>query len=379
MAGIYLHIPFCVKKCNYCDFISFPCTGGVPEEYVDALVREIDLVARNGEYPASFETVFFGGGTPSLLSGSQMRRIMDALRRNFSIKSNAECSMECNPGTASRENLAEYYDAGINRLSIGLQSSCDDLLKSIGRIHTYSQFEETLRFAREAGFFNINVDVMHGLPGQTPERYLLTLEAVCDFAVTHISSYALILEEHTPLYFSVKDKEIVLPDEDAVADMQDAGIDYLESRGYRRYEISNFARDGYECRHNLNYWLNGEYLGFGVAAHSALKLKSWTRFANLDTVESYLGSLKKGNRPTAETIRLQSTDEMFETVMLGLRLINGLDREAFTARFGVDITEAYPVAMDALRKRKWIVETKERIALNKKGLDLQNEALQFFL
>lgn len=351
----------------------------MPEGYVDALTREIDLVARNGEYPASFDTVFFGGGTPSLLSGGQMRRIMDTLRADFSIINDAECSMECNPGTASRENLAAYYDAGINRLSIGLQSSFDDLLCSIGRIHTYSQFCETLRLARQTGFSNINVDVMHGLPGQSLERYLDTLETVCNLGVTHISSYALILEEHTPLYFSVKGKEIVLPDEDAVADMQDAGIDYLESRGYLRYEISNFARAGYECRHNRNYWRNGEYLGFGVAAHSALKLKSWTRLANTDTTESYFNSLEKGKRPTAETIRLQSADEMFETVMLGLRLVNGLDRESFIVRFGVDVTEAYPVAMDALRKRSWIVETKDRIALNRRGLDLQNEALQFFL
>lgn len=379
MAGIYLHIPFCLKKCDYCDFTSFACNGGVPEAYVDALLREIETVARTGEYPASFNTVFFGGGTPSLLTGAQMQRIMEALHARFPISGDSECSMECNPGTATRENLAAYHSAGINRLSIGLQSSQDVLLKSIGRIHTFEQFLETLRFARDAGFQNVNTDVMHGLPGQTSDSYLDTLKTVCDLGVQHVSSYALILEEHTPLFLSVQQKEIGLPDEDAVADMQDAGIDYLESRGYRRYEISNFAREGYECRHNLNYWHNGEYLGFGVAAHSALRLKSWTRLANVDTVEGYLRFVGKGRRPAVESIRLQRADEMFETVMLGLRLTEGLGRAAFQARFGVDITEAYPVAMDALRKRGWVEETPDRIFLNRKGLDLQNEALQFFM
>ena len=377
MAGIYLHIPFCVKKCDYCDFTSFANAGAL-DGYVEALLREIELTARTGEYPASFDTVFFGGGTPSLLSGEQMQRILEALSESFPIQANAECSMECNPGTASKEHLAAYFAAGINRLSIGLQSAQDALLGAIGRIHTFAQFLDTLNWAREAGFSNINADVMHGLPNQTQGQYLDTLKIVCDLELQHISSYALTLEEHTPLYARVAGGTTKLPDDDAVADMQDAGIVALESRGYHRYEISNFAKGGFECRHNLNYWLNGEYLGLGLAAHSAVRQKVWTRYANTTSLEEYHRLLRAGRRPATETIRLQSGEEMFESIMLGLRLTRGIDRAAFRLRFGWDIVEAFPRAMDNLRTRGWVIETPDSIALNRRGLDLQNEALGFF-
>lgn len=378
MAGIYLHIPFCVRKCAYCDFVSFP-QGSVPGSYMDALLTEIELVSRGGEYPAAFDTVFFGGGTPSLLSGEQMRCIVDALRARFEIRSGAEISMEANPGTTTPEKLAAYRAAGINRLSIGLQSTHDALLGEIGRIHTFQNFLDTLESARAAGFENINVDLMHALPNQTIPQYLDSIRTVCDLGVQHISAYSLILEEHTPLYFRVKSGEVRLPDEDLVADMQDAGIDALESYGFHRYEISNFARDGFECRHNLNYWQNGEYLGFGVAAHAAVRQKHWTRFANVDSVEEYERLIARGKRPLSETIYLSPRDEMFECVMLGLRLVRGLDRAAFHARFGLDAAEAYPDAMDCLKKRGWVTENEGFIALNRKGLDLQNEALGFFM
>ena len=377
MAGIYLHIPFCVKKCAYCDFASFACSG-VPEEYVDALIREIEIVSC-GEYPAAFDTVFFGGGTPSLLTGEQMERILSAVHAHFPVQEGAEQSMECNPGTAAREHLAAYRAAGVNRLSIGLQSTHDALLKSVGRIHNYAQFLDTLENARSVGFTNINADVMHGLPEQTLEQYFETLKVVCDLGLQHISSYALTLEEHTPLYERVVSKSIKLPDSDLVADMQDAGIDYLTSRGYQRYEISNFALPGYECRHNLNYWRNGEYLGLGVAAHAVVRKRRWTRTANVDTLEEYYRLLSRGKRPLAETIELHNADEMFECVMLGLRLTQGVDRKAFSKRFGLDMAEAFPDGMEAIRKRGWVVEDENTIALNRKGLDLQNEALGFFM
>ena len=345
---------------------------------MDALIREIEIVSR-GEYPAVFDTVFFGGGTPSLLTGEQMERILYAVHSHFPVQEGAEQSMECNPGTATRKKLAAYRKAGINRLSIGLQSTHDALLKSVGRIHTYQQFLETLEQARSVGFDNINADVMHGLPGQTLEQYMDTLQMVCDLGLQHISSYALTLEEHTPLYEQVANELVQLPESDLVADMQDAGMDYLESRGYHRYEISNFALPGYECRHNLNYWRNGEYLGLGIAAHAVVRKKRWTRTANVDTLEEYLRLIARGRRPLAETIELHIADEMFECVMLGLRLIAGVDRTAFRARFGVDMTEAFADPMEQLRKRGWVEETETSIALNRKGLDLQNEALGFFL
>ena len=378
MAGIYLHIPFCVRKCAYCDFVSFP-QGSVPEAYVSALISEIELVSGGGSYPAAFDTVFFGGGTPSLLASEQMRRIMTTLRERFDIRANAEISMEANPGTLTPEKLASYREAGINRLSIGLQSTHDALLRSIGRIHTFAQFEESLKHAREAGFNNINVDLMHALPNQTITQYLDSIHTVCDLGVEHISAYSLILEEHTPLFDRVARGEVTPPEEDLVADMQDAGIDLLEARGYHRYEISNFAREEYECRHNLNYWHNGEYLGFGIAAHSVVREKRWTRYANVSTLEEYARLLAKGRRPLAETIPLGPKDEMFECVMLGLRLVRGIERADFLARFGLDVVEAYPKAMDSLRIRGWVEESEAFVALNRKGLDLQNEALGFFL
>ena len=378
MAGIYLHIPFCVRKCAYCDFVSFP-EGSVPEAYVSALIAEIVLVSSGGSYPAAFDTLFFGGGTPSLLTGGQMHSILTTLRERFDIRANAEISMEANPGTVTQEKLAAYREAGINRLSIGLQSTHDALLKSIGRIHTFAQFEESFKHAREAGFGNINVDLMHALPNQTILQYLDSINTVCDLGVEHVSAYSLILEEHTPLFFRVERGDIQLPDEDLVADMQDAGIDLLKERGYHRYEISNFAREGFECRHNLNYWYNGEYLGLGIAAHGVVREKRWTRYANVNTLEEYARLLAKGRRPLAETIHLAPRDEMFECVMLGLRLVRGIDRAVFLARFGLDVVEAYPKAMDSLRTRGWVEESEHFLALNRKGLDLQNEALGFFM
>jgi len=308
-----------------------------------------------------------------------MRRIMSVLRERFDIRADAEISIEANPGTVTPEKMPAYREAGINRLSIGLQSTHDTLLHEIGRIHSLDQFLTTLKNAREAGFSNINVDLMHGLPNQTIPQYLDSINTVCDLGVQHISAYSLILEEHTPLYDCVERGEVTPPEEDLVADMQDEGIDLLEERGYHRYEISNFARDGFECRHNLNYWQNGEYLGFGIAAHGVVRDRKWTRYANVDNLEEYNRLIARGKRPLAETIRLSPRDEMFECVMLGLRLIRGIDRAAFLARFDLDVVEAYPKAMELLRKRGWIEENERLIALNRKGLDLQNEALGFFM
>lgn len=378
MAGLYVHIPFCVKKCDYCDFVSFPCAE-VPGEYVDALLAEISLVAALPKRPQAFDTVFFGGGTPSLLSAQQLGTVMGALKSQFDLQREAEVSLECNPGTATAEKLRAYRDAGINRLSIGMQSSQDHLLAVLGRIHNRAQLLSTVSLARAAGFANLNVDVMHGLPGQHQEDYLATLKTACELNVQHISAYALILEENTRLYERAKHGELTLPDADAVADMQDAGLAFLEEQGYERYEISNFARPGFACRHNLNYWRNGEYLGFGVAAHSVCRMGAWTRWANAETLTEYYRQLRRGRQPRGEVLRLLPADEMFESVMLGLRLVRGIDRMCFFERFGISVKEAYPRALEELRVRGWLLESETHIALTKCGLDMQNAALQFFM
>ena len=384
MAGIYLHIPFCVKKCRYCDFVSFPDDGRMAS-YVDALIAEIRLRADKLPVPPSIESVFFGGGTPSLLSGEQLAAILRALRECYPVSPGAECSVECNPGTVTPDKLEAYRRAGVNRLSIGAQSTDPALLLLIGRIHTRLQFLDAVRFAHKAGFSNINVDVMHGLPTQSAEQYLSTLCDVCDLDVTHISAYSLILEENTPLYHAVKSGELEMPDPDLVADMQDAGIEYLAGTRFHRYEISNFAMDGFQCRHNLNYWDNGEYLGFGLAAHGALRVAGrrgagqWTRFENTVSLPEYFSRIAAGRLPNAQTIRLYPGDEMFETVMLGLRKVRGIDRAAFATRFGLPVEEAYPEACRKLEQNGWLAVSPTHFALNAKGLDLQNAALQFFM
>lgn len=355
------------------------------QQYVDALVREIRLTAAELPVPASVDTVFLGGGTPSLLSGAQLSDILRALRDCYPVAPDAECTLECNPGTVTLEKLDQYRRAGANRLSIGVQSTDPGLLAQIGRIHTRLQFLDAVRLAHKAGFSDLNVDVMHGLPTQTTEQYLQTLSDVCDLDVTHISAYSLILEEDTPLYRSVRAGETSLPDADAVADMQDAGLAYLAQSRFHRYEISNFALDGYACRHNLNYWDNGEYMGFGLAAHGAMRMPErrgrtrWTRFENTVDLNRYFARIAAGRLPVEQTIRLYPADEMFECVMLGLRKVAGIDKAAFHARFGVSIPEAYPRACSALIDRGWLAETATHFALNETGLDLQNAALQLFM
>ncbi len=384
MAGVYFHIPFCVKKCDYCDFVSYARAERLGA-YIDALLAEIQLTG--AALPrVAVDTVFFGGGTPSLLWGAQFTRILSALRGTFPIAPDAEITVECNPGTASPEKLARYREAGANRLSIGLQSADGALLTAIGRIHTYKQFLDTLEYARGAGFCNVNADVMHGLPGQTMAQYLDTLKRVVDLGVEHVSAYALILEEGTPLERRAAAGEIALPDPDLVADMQDAGAEFLEENGFCRYEISNFAKPGFFCRHNCNYWDNGEYIGVGAAAHSCLRLPdietgalSWTRWENEADLDAYFAAITERRRPVAATQRIPRAEELFETVMLGLRRVSGLDKRAFFERFRISLWDAYPDALAELSRRGWLAETEPRLALTKRGLDLQNAALELFM
>lgn len=380
-AGLYLHIPYCVKKCAYCDFVSFPSAEGVPTDYCAAVLTEIALTAE-ALPEREYATLFFGGGTPSLLSGAQMTELLRALRLHFRIRPDAEITVECNPGTVTEEKLAAYRAAGVNRVSVGLQSSDDGLLRTLGRIHDFAAFEDTVRLLRQTGFKNFNVDVMHGLPGQTEAQYLDALRRAMDSGATHISAYGLILEEGTPLYRAVRAGRALLPEEDETADMQDAGIDLLEQNGFARYEISNFARAGFCCRHNLNYWANGEYVGLGLAAHSAMRQDGWTRWSNTEQPRTYLARLQAQRRPLAETMRLPPIEEMFETVMLGLRTVRGVSLAEFQARFGAALPDVYGEAVGELRDRDWLDESALAagfLALNRRGLDLQNAALQYFL
>lgn len=380
MPGLYVHIPFCVRKCRYCDFFSLAQPERM-ERYLSALYQEAHMLARHDW--GTFDTVFFGGGTPSLLSGAQAQALLHELKQCFAIAPDAEISFECNPGTLDKEKLHAYRNAGINRLSIGVQSLDNGLLQRIGRIHTKDAFFESFRLSREAGFQNINVDVMHGLPGQRKEDYLHTLSEVVSLSPAHISAYGLILEEGTALFDDVAAKRETLPDEDDVYEMQDAGIAYLEQQGYSRYEVSNFAKPGYACRHNIGYWANGPYLGIGASAHSAWRLNvggtpQWTRWNNPADLDLYL---KEATAPLLERTLtpIPYEEEAFETVMVGLRTIAGISLADFEARFEKRFKDFYPHTVAALLKKGWLIISPTHAYLTKAGLDMQNAALQHFL
>lgn len=378
MTGVYVHIPYCMRKCAYCDFCSVP-RNETAEAYPDALCREIQLSRDRLPYVGPVPSVFFGGGTPTVLPAVSLIRILETIRHTYEVRSDAEITLECNPGTAAYADFVKLRAAGFNRLSLGLQSANDELLKAVGRIHTYELFLTAYGAARDAGFENINVDLMHGLPGQTQGEYLDTLRKVCDLGPEHVSAYALILEEGTPLYTKVHSGEVVLPNEDAAADMEDAGMAYLRERGFERYEVSNFARPGYACRHNLIYWNDEPYLGFGVAAHSSARGEGeWLRWANTESIPGYLRKLGRGKLPTADTLHIDRKEEMFEVVMLGLRKVAGIPRRAFLDRFGVPLEKAFPDAFLNVQANGWWAEDPARYALTPQGMDQLNTALCYF-
>ena len=314
----------CVKKCAYCDFTSFSGRLGERDAYTDAVCREVR--AQAAFFGARrVNTVFFGGGTPTLMTGAQIRRIMDTLRACFDLASDAEITMEGNPGTLSAENLAAYREAGVNRLSLGVQSADDGLLRAIGRIHTFAQVQQSVTAARKAGFRNISMDLIYGLPGQTMQQWEDTLSAVIALAPEHISCYGLRLEEGTPMYDEYEGTDI-LPSDDDQADMYLYAVDFLSRHGFRQYEISNFARPGYESRHNLKYWRLDDYIGFGAAAASNIGLLRYTYTHN---VREYISGVLGDKGIIAEEEELTPFDRASEYLMLGMRTAAGISREEY--------------------------------------------------
>lgn len=378
-AGLYIHIPYCLQKCRYCDFFSVPDRGTAPA-YVEGLMGEMELMRERMGESLSVPSVFFGGGTPTALPVESLCALLEKIKELFDLQTGAEISLECNPGTAGKQDFARLKQAGFNRLSLGLQTTDNGLLKSIGRIHSYEDFLTTFHKAREAGFDNINVDLMHGLPGQSREGYLKSLQQVCNLEPEHISAYCLILEEGTPLYGDVLGGKVTLPTEEETADMEDEGMEYLESRGYGRYEISNFAQKGRQCRHNLIYWNNQPYIGFGAGAHSSCPGKAgWRRWENPADIPGYLRTLKMGQLPRVENPPLSRREEAFETVMLGLRKVEGIPLAAFESRFGESLFSMFPKSTGEIEKRGWWQAAPGFAALNPQGLDMLNTALVLFM
>ena len=370
--SIYIHIPFCVKKCAYCDFASF---GGCMDRmgaYVDAVCREIR--AQAAFYGRrKVRTVFFGGGTPSLLSPAQMQGIMDVLRESFYIEETAEISMECNPGTVTAEKLCAYRAAGINRLSIGVQSMDDALLSAIGRIHTKAQAADAVRMAREAGFDNVSVDLMLGLPGQSAEKWEETLREAIGLGVEHLSCYSLIIEEGTLLEAAVRAGTCApLPDESAMDAMDEITARLTREAGFARYEVSNWAKPGRQSRHNIVYWDCEDYLGVGLAAHGDM---DGVRFEHTADMEQYLAeceNIASLNRPEGNNT---GNDRMFERAMMGLRKVCGMDAARFERDFGKAPEAVWTETIAEMTRAGLMAREGDFLRLSARGMDVMNGVL----
>ena len=371
---LYLHMPFCVRKCAYCDFLSFPTDQETQNLYTRRLREDIDAMGKKyGDIPV--DTIFIGGGTPSVPDSALIVGIMEHVRKAFHVAEDAEISMEANPGTVTREKLTDYRRAGINRLSFGLQSANDRELKLLGRIHTWAEFLESFHLARECGFTNINIDLMSALPGQTRESWKDTLKRVTDLNPEHISAYSLIIEEGTPFgekYGSEEGRKF-LPDEDSEREMYHETKRFLRDCGYERYEISNYAKPGRECRHNIGYWTGVPYLGLGLGASSYM---DGCRFAVSSDMQQYLEE-KPGMFTDVEKLTKKDMEEEFFYV--GLRMTAGVSLTEFERRFGVSAKDVYPGLMETFVEEKAAVFQGDRFVLTDYGLDVSNYIMAQFL
>lgn len=369
--AVYIHIPFCVKKCLYCDFLSFSSTLEQQNNYVNRLLHEIDTFPENN---LLVHSIFIGGGTPSSIDEKSIEYILCKLNKKFSLLPNAEITMEVNPGTATAKKLQIYYQAGINRISFGLQSAIDEELRQLGRIHNYKEFLTQYDMARKEGFDNINIDLMSALPGQTIDSWMYTLNQVISLRPEHISAYSLIIEEGTPFYekYSSVSSSVnqcalplteQLPDEDTERRMYELTRERLAEAGYQQYEISNYALQGYECRHNITYWKRGEYIGFGLGASSFYHGK---RYHNVKDLSEY--DLRFCDNDSIEIVTKK--DAMEETMFLGLRMREGILENEFLQKFGHSVDEIYPGVTDRMVQNGLINRQNGRIILTEKGMDL---------
>ena len=371
--GLYIHIPFCVKKCNYCDFLSAPANKQVQIAYMDTLQREIkEKAVKYQEF--CVDTVFIGGGTPTSVPYEKIVDLMDAVRQSFCLDADCEITIECNPGTVTKEALEAYRVSGINRLSIGLQSADDNLLKELGRIHTYDQFLEIYKWARQAGFFNINVDLMSGLPNQTLEQYEDTVTKILELYVEHISAYSLIVEEGTPFYKLYEEDKLALPSEETERQMYYRTGELLMAAGFERYEISNYAKKGYSCKHNVRYWVREDYLGLGLGASSMVDN---VRFKNTEWLDEYL--LENKYMETLEVQNLSQSECMEEFMFLGLRMTRGVSKDDFMENFGCSMDEIYGPVLKRLEEQGLLETEGNRVRLTTYGLDVSNRVWVEFL
>ena len=404
---LYLHIPFCERKCAYCDFLSAPADLPVRISYIKKLQEEIAYYgAQYGEYQVS--SIFFGGGTPTILEGYQLAAILETVKEHFNITTDAEITVECNPGTLTAGKAEKLVQAGFNRLSMGLQSADDRELQLLGRIHNFAQFLESYDLARKAGFRNINVDLMSALPGQTLKSWQDTLQKVTALRPEHISAYSLIIEEGTPFYERFAEDERIreegghprlLPEEEVERQMYELTETFLHTKGYERYEISNYAKPGYECRHNCGYWIRKDYLGLGLGASSLVEHQRFQNTSDLKTYleQEYSPQCEGQDERIAETIQLQEEtgltqtghhihietldkkSEMEEFMFLGLRLMAGISRQQFEDAFRVTLESVYGEVLRKLKGEQLIEEVAGYVRLTEHGIDVSNYVLAEFL
>lgn len=375
---IYIHIPFCVKKCAYCDFLSGSCTDEKIERYVDALVQEIGASGVDkGTYVV--RTIFVGGGTPSILTPNQIEQIFKAIRTSFNVLEDAEITLEANPGTVTKEKLLAYKNVGINRLSFGLQSTNNKELQLLGRIHTYEDFLDNFQLARDYGFTNINVDLISAIPKQTVQSWEQTLKQVASLDTEHISAYSLIVEEGTPfskIYGEGCPREKELPSEEEERTIYYRTEEILKDYGYHRYEISNYAKRGKECRHNLGYWERKEYLGIGLGAAS---LFNRSRYKNTDNLDYYICNASEPERVQEGLEKLNVKSEMEEFMFLGLRKMEGVSEIEFESCFNRTLKECYGTQIENLISQGLLWKENGNLRLTKKGIDVSNYVFAAFI
>lgn len=408
--SIYLHIPFCVRKCKYCDFLSYAASENEIEAYVDLLINEIE---KQSLFYKDFQviSIFVGGGTPSILEGKLLERLLNTVKSRFNLAQKPEITVEVNPDTVTRDKLLSYLNAGVNRLSIGLQSTDDDELRTLGRIHDYRTFLNAYELARKSGFKNINVDLISAIPSQSCDSYQKTLEKITELGPEHISAYSLIVEEGTWFYGHYS--ELAFPTEDEDRQMYELTAKVLSDNGYHRYEISNYAKDGFECIHNKRYWTRGNYVGFGLGAAS---LVDEVRWSNKRTMKDYAATVTEGaeksgdyaaaimaqaeqhdNKNAAAALQTDSmnlhsarirfgediqyltkNEQMEEFMFLGLRLTEGVERAEFKKKFGVPIEDVYDKVLEKMQKEK-LLTVDEHIRLTPYGTDISNYVMSEFM
>ena len=371
--GIYIHIPFCARKCNYCDFLSAPETRETKERYLSLLDREMQL-SKEIVSAREADTLFIGGGTPSFLETDLTDKLLCSVKKWIPSENLKEFTIECNPNSVTEEKLSLYKEAGVTRISLGMQSACDEELKKLGRLHSVKEFEKTYELVRKHGFERVNIDVMAAIPGQTIESYKHTLEYVVGLSPEHISSYSLIIEEGTPFYEKYRENPPV--DEDTDRQMYDLTKEILGRHGYHRYEISNYAKEGQECIHNLKYWQGGDYLGLGLGAASCMEHERWS---NTRGLTDYEDRICRGQKPVEQTEELGEEEQKAEFMFLGLRCMEGVSAERFEKKFHQSVEERYGKVLHKYENMGLMRLVNGNWQLTEQGIDVSNHIFADFL